>query len=289
MFEVGQIYNRRNDIHGKYKGQQYGGIATPADHPYIFIFTSDAGAEYGYHDGYGGDDTFWYTGEGQTGNMEMIKGNLAIRDHAKNNKEILLFESEETGFVRFVGKCEYIGNHREQRPDKNNDLRSAIIFHLNIKQANNPHNISDPSVAYDNALQPKKSLPLNKLRELCVASYNDSKTESIQSIQKRSLATKYYALKRASQSCEGCRSEAPFNTKKGPYLEVHHLYRLADGGPDLPENVIALCPNCHRRVHYSSDAKEYNHKLINIVTKLERNVAYQVAATDRKSCQLFCN
>ncbi|MEN2404014.1 HNH endonuclease, partial [Vibrio cholerae] len=30
MFEVGSIYNRRSEIHGVYKGQQYGGIATPA-------------------------------------------------------------------------------------------------------------------------------------------------------------------------------------------------------------------------------------------------------------------
>ncbi|MEN2404153.1 HNH endonuclease, partial [Vibrio cholerae] len=45
MFEVGAIYNRRSEIHGVYKGQQYGGIATPANHPYVFIFTSDAGEE----------------------------------------------------------------------------------------------------------------------------------------------------------------------------------------------------------------------------------------------------
>ncbi len=29
MFEVGRIYNRRNEIHGPYRGQQQGGISTP--------------------------------------------------------------------------------------------------------------------------------------------------------------------------------------------------------------------------------------------------------------------
>jgi hypothetical protein len=29
MFEVGKIYNRRADIHDKYKGKQQGGICTP--------------------------------------------------------------------------------------------------------------------------------------------------------------------------------------------------------------------------------------------------------------------
>ena len=55
MFKIGKIYNRRSDIHGIYKGQQYGGIATPAEHPYIFIFTGDAGGEYGYIDDFEND------------------------------------------------------------------------------------------------------------------------------------------------------------------------------------------------------------------------------------------
>lgn len=62
LFEIGQVYNRRFDIHGPYKGQQYGGIATPVNFPYIFIFTSNAGESYGYSDLFGSDDTFWYTG-----------------------------------------------------------------------------------------------------------------------------------------------------------------------------------------------------------------------------------
>ncbi|MEZ8200911.1 MULTISPECIES: HNH endonuclease [Vibrio] len=62
-------------------------------------------------------------------------------------------------------------------------------------------------------------------------------------------------LERAKGYCEAekCRNpEAPFVRKKDgtPYLEVHHKIRLADGGDDTVENAIALCPNCHRNVHY---------------------------------------
>jgi 5-methylcytosine-specific restriction protein A len=28
-------------------------------------------------------------------------------------------------------------------------------------------------------------------------------------------------------------------------LEVDHIKPLAEGGPDIPSNMIALCPNCH--------------------------------------------
>jgi predicted HNH restriction endonuclease len=53
-------------------------------------------------------------------------------------------------------------------------------------------------------------------------------------------------------NCKGVERKAPFNRKSNgtPYLEVHHIVRLADGGEDTVENAIALCPNCHREKHY---------------------------------------
>ncbi|EPH6196986.1 HNH endonuclease [Vibrio parahaemolyticus] len=59
-------------------------------------------------------------------------------------------------------------------------------------------------------------------------------------------------LQRANGRCEHCNETAPFRKKttKKPYLEVHHIIRLADGGDDTVENTIALCPNCHREKHY---------------------------------------
>lgn len=274
MFEIGKIYNRRTDIHGVYKGQQYGGIATPSEHPYVFIFTSDAGEAYGYNDGFGADDTFWYTGEGQVGDMEITKGNLAIKEHAKNNKQILLFESVDKGEVRLVGNCEYITHHIEQQPDKNGDLRNAIIFHLNIEQADQ-NTVKEPEEDYKSTKKPTKGMSLKELRDIAIksASKSTSKKQQISTIQARSKAIKLYAKKRAGATCEGCGENAPFNSKEGPYLEVHHMFRLADGGPDKPENVIALCPTCHRRAHYALDAKEFNAELILKVKAKEDEIA----------------
>ncbi|WP_407674741.1 HNH endonuclease [Paraliomyxa miuraensis] len=67
-----------------------------------------------------------------------------------------------------------------------------------------------------------------------------------------------FVLHRAGGQCEGCGQEAPFLNGNGqPYLEVHHVQRLADGGADEPENAIGLCPTCHRRAHYSCDREEF--------------------------------
>lgn len=59
-------------------------------------------------------------------------------------------------------------------------------------------------------------------------------------------------LIRANGICEKCGRDAPFKRKSDgtPYLEVHHMKRLADGGEDTIENTIAVCPNCHRELHF---------------------------------------
>lgn len=60
------------------------------------------------------------------------------------------------------------------------------------------------------------------------------------------------ALKQANGICQDCKENAPFLKRdtQQPYLEVHHKIPLAKGGSDTTDNVIALCPNCHRKRHF---------------------------------------
>jgi hypothetical protein len=60
------------------------------------------------------------------------------------------------------------------------------------------------------------------------------------------------ALLKAKGLCGDCKKDGPFISYKTkmPFLEVHHVVNLKDGGDDTPDNVIALCPNCHRKRHY---------------------------------------
>ena len=89
----------------------------------------------------------------------------------------------------------------------------------------------------------------------------------------RSQAIRRYVLLRANGRCEGCLAPAPFLGADGePFLETHHMTRVADDGPDHPRTVIGICPNCHRRAHYSEDAEIFNSSLIKKVPKLEAAV-----------------
>lgn len=50
--------------------------------------------------------------------------------------------------------------------------------------------------------------------------------------------------------CELCGKPAPFCTKDGePYLEAHFIDWLSEGGRPTIDNVVALCPNCHKKIH----------------------------------------
>jgi 5-methylcytosine-specific restriction enzyme A len=74
---------------------------------------------------------------------------------------------------------------------------------------------------------------------------------------------------RAQGVCEYC-GRIGFTTVSGAiYIETHHIVPLADKGPDNDRNVIALCPNDHRRAHHGREADQLRREFERIVaTKL---------------------
>ncbi|MDN3362207.1 HNH endonuclease [Priestia megaterium] len=74
----------------------------------------------------------------------------------------------------------------------------------------------------------------------------------------RKTYIKEYAKKIAQGICQLCDKEAPFIDRQGnPFLEVHHINYLSKGGEDEIDNVVALCPNCHRRIHMLEDEEDF--------------------------------
>ncbi|MBB2161263.1 hypothetical protein HLH48_13965 [Gluconacetobacter sacchari] len=80
--------------------------------------------------------------------------------------------------------------------------------------------------------------------------------ETVQIIRyKRNPAVVVAARWRADGHCEECKKPAPFKRQSDgkPFLEVHHIHPLSQGGVDKIDNVKAICPNCHRKLHYGID------------------------------------
>jgi len=75
-----------------------------------------------------------------------------------------------------------------------------------------------------------------------------------------------WILQHCNGVCGYCGVAAPFARPNGqPYLEVHHVLPLSEGGPDTVDNAIALCPNCHRRAHHGSDRRDVRRSLLRAI------------------------
>ncbi|GHD43457.1 5-methylcytosine-specific restriction enzyme A [Marinobacter persicus] len=197
--------------------------------------------------------------------MTFSSGNKAIRDHLKNGKELLLFEKlRHDGSVRFMGSFVYSGYEYREAPDTNKEMRQAIVFHLLP--------IEDFSTTSTEDQQTETSLA-----ELRNRAYNDRQTTEPtattnvkKQVFQRSAAVKAYARRRADGVCENCDTPALFTSSNGePFLEVHHILRLSDGGPDRQDHVAAICPNCHRAAHHAENKQVINKQLLAHIAEKE--------------------
>lgn len=125
-----------------------------------------------------------------------------------------------------------------------------------------------PVVAFEIAVREdvkKKTLPLP------TGSRNPKVVTASVTQYQRDASVKAWVLKQADGTCECCRQPAPFNGADGlPYLEVHHVRKLAENGADTTTNAVAVCPNCHRELHYGDRAKELVEALYKNIKRLRR-------------------
>jgi 5-methylcytosine-specific restriction protein A len=226
-FEIGRLYRRRT-LHEEYGGQRQGGISTPSGRPYLLLFTG-AGEHYGYHDGWDKNGVFLYSGEGQSGDMTFRAGNKALRDHAGNGKDLLLFMQLGEGQVRYLGCFACSTWEYRDAKDRTGKTRKAVIFHLIPSDTGQP-------AAVQQAERPTQSVLITDLRErayrAATEAFEENQRNAKRIFYERSLAVREYVLRRANATCEACGRPAPFSRLDGsPYLEPHHIRRVSDGGP----------------------------------------------------------
>lgn len=182
-YEVGALYNRRAEINGRFGGQRQGGISTPANSPFVILFTGEAGQQHGYGDHWeyeDGENILHYFGEGQEGDMQDTRGNRAIREHLQSNKRLLIFQSMgKSQPYRFLGEFCFIYAYQLQGiTDTKGNLRKAIVFKLKpIEGEFNP---------FQNAVADQ---PLSTIDLAATTSLRLMEVRSKQSLFKRRLLT----------------------------------------------------------------------------------------------------
>lgn len=265
-FQIGRVYDRRTEINGIYGGSRQSGISPSLVTDAIFIFTGPSGSQFGYDDSEitdaDGGTTFYYTGEGQVGDMTFRGGNKAIREHSQDGRALHLFRTLGKGKGQeYRGEYVYAGHRFEDGRDRDNNVRKIIIFTL--VSVRDPALVELVDMPTDSTSLPK-TLAEARLLAIAAAAGNDLQAglSTVRNLYARSRAVKNYVLMRAAGVCESCHKPAPFSRPNGsPYLEPHHTTRVSDGGPDHPRFVGAICPACHREIHYGKDGDAKNSAL----------------------------
>ncbi|MEQ9454561.1 MAG: HNH endonuclease signature motif containing protein [Phycisphaeraceae bacterium] len=261
----GEVYPR-DQIHERFGGNPQQGIVPCKIEPCVLLFHSSSGQHSFYDDGFDETGIYWYSGMGTTGDMTWNSANKAVRDHQEDGKDLLFFEHarRKGGLWRYCGERICVGHRIETRIDSTGSPRDAIQFALIDSDGTSSDQQTDAAI---------DKLDFDSLRSLALQSDPEASSiaSRVVSTRHRSAAVKKYALLRANGTCEACKKAAPFKRPNGsPFLEVHHIKRLADSGLDRPDRVAAICPNCHRRCHYSEDGNHYNSQLEDTVNKKEK-------------------
>jgi 5-methylcytosine-specific restriction enzyme A len=224
-----------------------------------------------YHDRWI-NNVFHYTGMGQRGNQSLNSAqNKTLAQSDINGVEVHLFEVEIEKEYIYQGRVVLSEKpYTEIQPDADGKDRDVVVFPLMLSRATPlpfNHEIFEQS---QKARERKaRKLSLDELREKASRSHQRAGERKVQSIQyERDPYVALFTKRRANGFCDLCLKEAPFIDKNGlPYLESHHIDWLSRGGSDSIENTVALCPNCHRKMHLLDDPNDKKVLMERIVRK----------------------
>lgn len=206
-------------------------------------------------------DVLHYVGAGKAGDQKLISQNKTVAESPSTGEVIHLFEVFEPKKYTYIGEVGLVGQpYQETQPGMDGVSRQVWMFPLGLQKPGlRPH----PTIRQDENSAKKRSRAAKTLsreeRQKRARAANGAPTaHTVLSVQySRDPNVVEYVKDEAEGKCDLCEEEAPFKTKNGePYLECHHLRQLADGGDDAISNAVALCPNCHRKMHALSGSSD---------------------------------
>lgn len=197
----------------------------------------------------------YYTGMGLRRDQSIsFSQNKTLAESKSNGVSMHLFEVFNSGEYIYQGRVKLdSAPFQETQLDIDKNNRKVLIFPLKLTDQASPAPVPEKDFFKARTIREKnvKKLSEEELRKRIQFSSNKaSKRQVISKKYESSEEIKELAKRKAKGKCMLCNNDAPFKDKLGiPFLEGHHIISLADGGPDTEENVVALCPNCHRRMH----------------------------------------
>jgi|UniRef100_UPI0040479ACF 5-methylcytosine-specific restriction enzyme A len=286
-----QLYKKAGIPEKKYKIQGSIGQGNPAEIPWICVFDLDitSSAQDGFYIVYLFKSDMsgvylslnqgWTQYERQFGVKE---GRAEISKNSKYAKSLL---KSDQGFsydlidlkaTKSLGKGYELGNicsvyySADSIPSEVeiiNDLRNLIGVYRELKGVVGSEILDIQGNLDEDIFQ--EELQKGKRKELGIGAIpkKNKRETSTNSSWVRDANISYTALDNANFKCENDENHVTFISDKtgNQFVEAHHLIPMEFQGEfevsiDVPENIISLCPNCHRAFHNSE--KGYKESLI---------------------------
>ena len=267
---VGNIYTN-NEIASTFKCSNMGGMRRSKETNSLVLIAKHNNPI--YDDQWTEEGILNYTGMG-TENDQSIEfaQNKTLTIAKREGIKVYLFESYKDNEYYYSGEVELYGSpYQSEETDINGNMRKVVKFPL--KRVDPSKTVIVDIKDIEKSEQEKiKEVRKNNVEEIKVR----AKTAESNKVFTKEVKTTYrernqyiaeYTKERAKGICDLCGEEAPFKDKSGrPYLESHHVITLADNGPDAIYNTVAICPNCHRKIHVLNK-KEDMEKLAKVIMK----------------------
>lgn len=207
-------------------------------------------------------DTLHYTGMGKKGDQDINTAqNRTLNESNANGVDVFLFEVFEGNSYIYRGQVKLSeAPYQEKQKDEDCILRSVWVFP--VTSVDNYEVTIDKDIIDNNF--DKKEKKVKKLSDLELeekvkegqSTKTSVRTTTSQTYERSPYVTEF-AKRRAKGICQLCGEPAPFKNKLGePYLETHHIEWLSKGGSDTIKNTVALCPNCHKKMHVVNDKND---------------------------------
>lgn len=273
----------------KYKIQGSIGQGNPAEIPWICVFDLDItiSAQKGFYIVYLFNSDMsgvylslnqgWTNYEREYGTKE---GRIEIKKNANYSKTLL---KSDQGFsyapinlkaTKSLGKGYELGNicsvyydakQIPQEEDLINDLRNLIGVYRELKGLVGS-NILDIKGQLNEVIF-QEEIQKGKRKELQAGAIQkkEKRQSSYSTSWSRDANMAYTALDNANFKCENDTDHETFISARtgNQFVEAHHLIPMEYQGDfsvsiDVPENIISLCPNCHRAFHNSVVSNQEN-------------------------------
>ena len=258
-FIIGNIYSN-NEIASAFKCSIMGGMRRSITTNSLVLIANHINLL--YDDQWTEDGILNYTGMGAIGDQSISFGqNKTLSTAKQNHIKVYLFESYKKNEYYFCGEVELCGKiFTAKELDDRGFLRNVLKFPLRQINRDNKTiiNIEDIKNREKSKARAIKKLSHDEIKEKAKNIESSVIAREVKTVyRERNPFVAEYTKNRAKGICDLCGKPAPFCDKSdNPYLESHHIITLADGGPDAIYNTVAICPNCHRRIHILNNKKD---------------------------------